>query len=106
MLLWCLVRHKNPRKIHPERITQSDRKFAKDLDLKDISFPVIIKRVPQIERQNKININVFGYDERDQIGPGLTLIRCMQISISVTKCLIALLPNFNITRFPEYRQLM
>ena len=37
-----------------------------------------------------------------QICPGLTLIRCMQISISITKCLIALLLNFNITRFPEY----
>ena len=44
--------------------------------------------------------------DRVQICPGLTLIRCTQISISVTKCLIALLPNFNITRFPEYRQLM
>ena len=39
---------------------------------------------------------------REQICPGLTLIRCMPISISVTKCLIALLLNFNITRFPEY----
>ena len=67
-LFWCLVRHKNPRRIHPERITQSDRKFAKDLDL-DISFPVTIKQIPQIERQNKININVFGYDERDGIFP-------------------------------------
>ena len=31
-----------------------------------------------------------------QICPGLTLIRCMPISISSTKCLIALLLNFNI----------
>ena len=41
-----------------------------------------------------------------QICPGLTLIRFTWVSISVTKCLIALLLNFNITRFPEYRQLM
>ena len=68
-LLWCLVRHKNPRNIHPERITQSDRKFAKDLDLKGISFPVTIAQIPQIERQNKINISVFGYYERDAIFP-------------------------------------
>ena len=51
-LLWCLVRHKNPRNIHPEKITQSDRKFAKDLDLKGISFPVTIAQIPQIERQD------------------------------------------------------
>ena len=44
----------------------------------------------------------FVYPIVRQICPGLTLIRCMQISISVTKCLIALLLNFNITRFPEY----
>ena len=37
-----------------------------------------------------------------QICPGLILIRCMQISISVTKCLIALLLIFNTTCFPEY----
>ena len=41
-----------------------------------------------------------------EICPGLTLIRCTRISINVTKCLLALLPNFNITRFSEYRQLM
>ena len=41
----------------------------------------------------------------EQICPGLILIRCMWISISITKCLIALLLSFNITRFLEYRQL-
>ena len=41
-----------------------------------------------------------------EICPGLTLIRCTRIAISVTKCPLALLPNFNITRFSEYRQLM
>ena len=39
-----------------------------------------------------------------QICPGLTLIRCMRISISVTKCPLALLANFNITRVSEYTQ--
>ena len=32
-----------------------------------------------------------------EICPGLTLIRCTRISISVTKCPLALLANFNIT---------
>ena len=41
-----------------------------------------------------------------EICPGLTLIRCTRISISVMKCPHALLPNFNITHFSEYRQLM
>ena len=32
--------------------------------------------------------------------------KCTQISISVTKCPLALLPNFNITHVSEYRQFM
>ena len=41
-----------------------------------------------------------------EICPGLTLIRCTRISISVTKCPLALLANFNITCVSEYRQFM
>ena len=63
-LIWCLVRHLNPPKRYPERIKLSDQEFAEGLDLKDITFPVTIKQIPQIERQNNININVFGYSEK------------------------------------------
>ena len=41
-----------------------------------------------------------------EICPGLTLIRCTRISISVTKCPLALLANFNITFVSEYSQFM
>ena len=60
--LWCHVRHLNPQKHHPERIKLSDREFAKTLDYSGITFPVTIKQIPPIERQNGININVFGYE--------------------------------------------
>ena len=30
--LWCHVRHINPVKIHPERITQNDKQLINDLD--------------------------------------------------------------------------
>ena len=43
---------------------------------------------------------------KKEICPGLTLIRCKRISISVTKCPLALLANFNITCVSEYRQFM
>ena len=59
--LWCHVRHLNPQKDHPYRIKLSDKEFAKKLDYSGITFPVTIKQISQIERQNKININVFGY---------------------------------------------
>ena len=61
-LLWCLNRHLNPRKVHPERITKSDRESAKNLDFSGITFPVTINQINRIEKQNKININLFGYD--------------------------------------------
>ena len=61
--LWCHVRHLNPQKKLPERIKLSDREYAKKLDYIGITFPVTIKQIDRIERQNQINISVFGYDK-------------------------------------------
>ena len=62
--IWCLVRHLNPKKKNPQRITVSDYEFIKKLDLSGIEFPLTIKQIPLIEKRNKININVFGYEEK------------------------------------------
>ena len=59
--LWCHVRHLNPEKKHPERIKLTDKEFAKKLDYSGISFPVSYDDYNKIEKQNQININVFGY---------------------------------------------
>ena len=48
-----------------------------------------------------ISIMTYQYT-KVEICPGLTLM----ISISVTKCALALLANFNITCVSEYRQFM
>jgi len=61
--LWCHVRHLNQVKIHPERITKGDREFVQKLDYSDITYPVKIKDVGKIDKQNSININIFGYDD-------------------------------------------
>ena len=37
--------------------------MAKELDYTGVTFPVTIRDMGKIEKQNKININVFGYDE-------------------------------------------
>ena len=60
--LWCHVRHLNPRKVHPERITGLDRESAKKLDYSGITFPVTRNQINRIEKQNNINIFLFGYD--------------------------------------------
>ena len=60
--LWCHNRHLNPLIVHPERITKADRESVKRLDYTGITFPVTVKDIYKIEKQNKINICVFGYD--------------------------------------------
>ena len=58
---WCHVRHLNPQKKDPQRIKLTDKEFAIKLDYSGISFPVSFKDYHKIEKQNQININVFGY---------------------------------------------
>ena len=60
-LRWCHIRHLNPLKNHNERITARDKELVKTLVYSGVTFPVSIKDMEKIEKQNKININVFGY---------------------------------------------
>ena len=60
--LWCHNRYLNPLKKDPQRITKADRESVKKLDYTGVTFPVTIKDIDKIEKQNKINICVFGYD--------------------------------------------
>ena len=62
MFLWCHVRHINPLKEHPERITKIDREIACNLNYDRIEFPVEEKDFEKIEVQNNICINVFCYE--------------------------------------------
>ena len=61
--LWCHVRHINPVKKDPQRITQKDRGIEKTLDYTGVTFPVTIRDMCKIEKQNKININAYVYNE-------------------------------------------
>ena len=62
--LWCHVRHINPVKIHPERITREDKNLANDLDYHRVEFPVQEKDFRKIEKENNICINVFCYENK------------------------------------------
>ena len=61
--LWCHVRHLNPIENNSQRVKETDKALAKELDYTGVTFPVTIRDIGKIEKQNKININVFGYDE-------------------------------------------
>ena len=59
--LWCHIRHLNPLQRNPQSITKADREYVKRLDYTGVTFPVTIKDIDRIEKQNQINVNVFGW---------------------------------------------
>ena len=67
---WCLVRYFDPADHYPAGITKADKDFAKNLDFKDIKFPVEVRDIHKIEKKNSIGIRVFGYENKKKIPDG------------------------------------
>ena len=63
---WCHIRLLNPQDKDPQRIKRSDKEYINKLDYSGIEFPVTVKQYNKIENQNQININVFGYENKQQ----------------------------------------
>ena len=63
---WCHIRHLNPQIKDPQRIKKSDKQYVINLNYNGIKFPVSTKYYNKIEKQNDININVFGYEEKQK----------------------------------------
>ena len=61
---WCHIRHLNPQDKYPQRIKKCDKAYIDKMDYTGIVFPVTIKQLNKIEKQNKININIFGYESK------------------------------------------
>src|SRR6218665_1378313 len=62
---WCITRALNPVGSHPERITGELIQKAKALNWSGIEFPAAADAniINKFERNNSININVFGYEK-------------------------------------------
>ena len=60
--LWCYIKHLNPLKIHPKRITKADMSLVNDLDYEGIKFPLSKKDYCKIEKKSNICNNVFCYE--------------------------------------------
>ena len=58
-----VVLYLHPADCNQARITKADQDFAKELDFKDINFPVKIREIYKIEKKNSISISVFGYEK-------------------------------------------
>lgn len=65
---WCHIRYLNPQDKDPQRIKRVDKTFIEKLDYSGFEFPVKINQINKIENQNNINVNVFGYEEK-QLSP-------------------------------------
>ena len=65
---WCHIRYLNPQEKDPQRIKRTDKTFICQLDYSSIEFPVTVKQINKIEKQNNICINLFGFEEK-QIVP-------------------------------------
>ena len=61
---WCHIRHLNPQEKDPQRIKKTDKQYVGKLDYSNIEFPVSVKHYSKIEKQNSINISVFGYEDK------------------------------------------
>ena len=61
---WCHIRHLNPQEKDPQRIKKTDKIFISQIDYSGIEFPVSVKQINKIEKQNNICINLFGYEEK------------------------------------------
>ena len=61
---WCHIRYLNPQEKDPQRIKKIDKEYINQLDYSNIEFPVTVKQYNKIEKQNEININVFGYENK------------------------------------------
>lgn len=61
---WCHVCYINPQTENPKRIKNSDREMAEKLNYQGVEFPVSVKDYGKVEVQNSINVNVFGYEDR------------------------------------------
>ena len=70
--LWCHACHilhikTNETIKNPFRVLRRYKEIAKTLNYEGINFPVTYEQIPKIEKQNKISVFVFEYDEDKDI---------------------------------------
>ena len=66
---WCHIRYLNPQEKDPQRIKKADRRYIKNLNYEGIDFPLSKKDYDKVEKQNRIRINVFCYNDKRESFP-------------------------------------
>ena len=67
-LMWSLFSARHPVKKNAQRVNKYFG-FAKELNFTGIEFPTPLNQIPNVEHQNNLSINVFGYSESAGIHP-------------------------------------
>ena len=67
-LMWSLLSARHPVKKNAQRVNKYFG-FAKELNFTGIEFPTPLNQIPNVEHQNNLSINVFGYSESAGIHP-------------------------------------
>ena len=62
--LWCHIRYLNGKGKNMWRISGKDKEISKNLNYDGIEFPVSKKDYDKISKMNKIDINVFCYEDK------------------------------------------
>ena len=61
---WCQKRYLNSQEKEPQRSKKSGKRMVEGLNYQGIEFLVSAKDYTKIEMQNSINVNVFGYENK------------------------------------------
>ena len=84
---YCVARALNPVEKNSERVTEELRKHVAELCMTDIKFPVAVDAnvYGRFEKNNNVNINVFGFEEKDGVFP-LYIYQSRRTTESLTCC--------------------
>ncbi|CAL1297347.1 unnamed protein product [Larinioides sclopetarius] len=67
-LVWCLIAHKMNVHTHDSFRVSHYTPHEQDIKLDGVACPVLLNKIPTVERLNNLRINVFGYEE-NQVFP-------------------------------------
>ena len=67
-LMWSLLSAHHPVKKNAQRVNKYFG-FANELDFTGIDFPTPLNQIPNVEHQNNLAINVFGYSKESGVHP-------------------------------------
>ena len=67
-LKWALLSALHPVGSNPHRVFKY-KQYENELNFAGVGFPVTLKDIPKVEKQNNLTINVFGYSQQAGIHP-------------------------------------